>query len=528
MKRKWVRWLLALAFSYAAFGFAGCGEDNSGGGNNPSIETPENPDDGEETPEENGLAYTLINGGAAYEVSGMGNCTDTDIIIPARYRSLPVTTIGDSAFRDCRSLESVTFGENSQLTSIGDSAFRGCDGLTSINIPDNVTSIGGYAFAHCDNLTNITIPNSVTSIGDCAFSVCDKLQYNTHDNGEYLGNENNLYMVLVKAINTDITSCAIHDDTKIIHFSAFNGCGNLTNITIPNSVTSIGSYAFSDCDNLTSIEIPGRVTSIGSYAFSGCDKLQYNTHDNGEYLGNENNLYMVLVDTINTDITSCAIHGDTKFIHSNAFSGCSSLESITIPDNVTSIGDCAFEDCSSLESIIVDKENTVYNSEVNCLIETASKTLVLGCQTSVIPTDGSVTCIGNGAFYGCSGLTSIEIPDRVTSIGNLAFYGCSGLTSIEIPDRVTSIGNSAFYGCSGLTSITIPDSVTTIGELAFDSCYSLEIVYYGGTSEQWGNVDIDNENENLTNATRYYYSETQPTDEGNYWYYDENGVPTKW
>ena len=160
-------------------------------------------------------------------------------------------------------------------------------------------------------------------------------------------------------------------------------------------------------------------------------------------------------------------------IGERAFDYCTSLTSITIPDSVTSIGDYAFDGCKSLESITVEEGNTVYHSSGNCLIETTSKTLVLGCKTSVIPTDGSVTSIGEGAFNFCTSLESITIPDGVTSIGDSAFDGCSSLKSITIPESVTSIGYKAFSFCTSLTSITIPESVTSIRYDAFYRCSSL-------------------------------------------------------
>lgn len=145
-----------------------------------------------------------------------------------------------------------------------------------------------------------------------------------------------------------------------------------------------------------------------------------------------------------TRLTQVIIPDSITTIGRCAFSNCSGLTSVTIGNGVTLIGDWAFSDCSGLTSIEVDSGNTFYHSENDCLIETETKTLISGCQKSVIPSDGSVTTICGSAFIGCSGLTSIDIPDSVTSIGWSAFYKCIGLTSITIPNSVTSIGNSAF------------------------------------------------------------------------------------
>lgn len=166
-------------------------------------------------------------------------------------------------------------------------------------------------------------------------------------------------------------------------------------------------------------------------------------------------------------------------IGSTAFYGCTGITSVTIGNSVTHIDWGAFAGCTGLTSIIVVKGNSKYHSAENCLIETATNTLILGCKTSVIPTDGSVTSIGTEAFRGCTGLTSITIPDSVTSIGGGAFYGCTGLSSITIPESVTSIGYRAYYNCSSLTSITIPDSVTSIGQGAFRDCTGLTSVTIG-------------------------------------------------
>ena len=201
---------------------------------------------------------------------------------------------------------------------------------------------------------------------------------------------------------------------------------SLKTVVISNGsgVTSIGKYAFYECSGLTSITIPDSVTSIGEFAFYNCSGL-----------------------------TSITIPDSVTSIGESAFSRCSGLTRITIPDRVTSIEDYAFSGCSGLISITVASNNKKYHSDGNCLIETESKTLILGCKNSVIPSDDSVTSIGKWAFSGCSGLASITIPSSVTSIGSSAFNSCSGLTSITIGNGVTYIGNSAFNYCPKLVEV---------------------------------------------------------------------------
>ena len=229
---------------------------------------------------------------------------------------------------------------------------------------------------------------------------------------------------------------------------AFAWCDGLTSVTIGNSVTSIENWAFWGCSGLTSITIPNSVTSIGNGAFVSCSKL-----------------------------TSITIPNSVTSIGSSAFSSCAGLTSVTIGNSVTSIGDMAFAGCSELESIVVDTGNTKYDSRDNCnaIIETESNTLITGCKNTIIP--NSVISIGEGAFVGCAGLTSITIPNSVTSIGSSAFSSCAGLTSVTIGNSVTSIENWAFGWCSGLTSITIPNSVTSIGNAVFYNCENLADVY---------------------------------------------------
>ena len=401
-----------------------------------------------------GLAFEL-NSDGTYTVTGIGTCANSELYIPPTFEGAPVVGIAEGAF-------------------------EGITDLTSVILPDSVKSIGASAFQGCTNLAKITLPDGITEIGALAFE--GTKYYTTNSNWKnnvlYIGK----HLIAAKPAITG--TCTVKDGTLTIADSAFAGCNKLAGIVIPASVTNIGKQVFNDCSALASISVnaenakyksvdnclieteaktlmfgcknsiiptDGSVTKIGAYAFYGC-----------------------------TGLTTLAIPENIESIGEYAFAACTSLTSISISATVTEItADAFYNSGKSLTAITVAEGNTKYHSADNCLIETESKTLILGCNTSVIPTDGSVTSIADNAFYGCEGLAAIAIPDSITSIGNSAFYGCNALTEIVIGNSVVSVGETAFALCSNVTSVTISDSVTTIGKQAFYGCLALKSLTLG-------------------------------------------------
>lgn len=394
-----------------------------------------------------GVKYSLNENTMEASVISKSPIYTGDIVIPSSVNysdvTYSVTSIG-SAFGSCKGLTSVEIP--SSVTSIGSSAFYNCTGLTSIEIPNSVISIGESAFYGCTGLASIEIPNSVTIIGDNAFHNTE-WYYNQPDGLLYAGRVVYKY----KGTMPENTSIAIKDGTTRILSSAFSGCTGLTSIKIPNSVTTIGNIAFKNCTRLTSVELGNGVTSICEGAFSGCSSL-----------------------------ASITIPNSVTSIDKGAFMNCFCLTSIDIPNSVTFIGSGVFSGCTELTMITINSNTIVsHNYEHSGQYQIWSGLgKIFGNQVKRYILGNDVTAIGEWAFDGCSGITSIEISNSVTEIGGGAFYGCTGLTSVKIPGSVKNINNQAFNNCSNLAEVLISDGVTTIGWSTFRNCSKIRSITF--------------------------------------------------
>ena len=453
-----------------------------------------------------------------------------------------VTTLEVQAFYSCRGLTSISIPNS--VTSIEGNAFLNCTGLTSVTIPNSVTSIGNGAFMGCSGLTSVAIPNSITSIRDAAFKDCSGLTSVYISDLEAwckisFSNEysNPLYYAHHLYLNgEEIKQLVIPNSVTSIGSIAFGGCSALTSVTIPNSVTNIGSYAFYDCSGLTSVTIPNSVTSIGDGVFLRCAGLTAITIPNS-VTRIESNAFNSC-----SSLTSITIPNSVTSIGNYAFGDCSNLQEIhsliekpfAIPENVFNTYDAttlhvpagtkakyqATEGWKNFKNIVEEggetaKIITFADAEVKHLCvqnwdtngdgelseDEAAAVTDLGevfKNNKTIKTFNELqyftglTTIRSYAFYYCSGLTSITIPNSVTSLGRSAFYNCSSLTSVTIPNSVTSIGDYTFYKCSGLTSVTIPNSVTSIGRSAFENCSGLTSVTIPNSVTSIGNSAFEN------------------------------------
>lgn len=441
-------------------------------------------------------------------------------------RTFRVIGIGHSAFKDCSNLSFINFPN--EITTIGDYAFQNCKALTYLTIPERVQSIGELTFDGCSELFTVLFPESLKSIGDFAFRDCSKLYtIELPDSVTYIGKSaflrsgwyniqpygivyagKNLYSY--KGTMPKNTSVEVKDGTISISPYAFSGCTELTSISIPKSIKSIGENAFrgttwydnqpdgvvylsqilyaykgtmpentsieikdgtvgitegvfTECENLVSITIPdGVVTGVGDYAFQGCKNLSTVSIGNSvEYIGDYAfyNCY---------SLSTLTIGDNVKNIGNNAFEYCYNLQTVAIPNSVVKIGESVFQNCSNLTSVIIgDSLIGISNNAFKSCHKLTSA--ILG---------SALTYIGDYAFNCCDSLNEIVITNSVTEIGKSAFGGCDNLSSVDFGDSLMYIGKDAFYGCKKISSIEIPELIQRIDCDAFDYCTGLKTVIF--------------------------------------------------
>ena len=406
-----------------------------------------------------------------------------------------VTSIGESAFRECQYLANVAFEEGSKLKTIETYAFYHSP-LYSIVIPSSVENIGDHAFyydmvsavgyiyyggASISDWQNITIGSSNEAITKGRLYYYSEEVPQTKDQyWHYVDGVPTLWNVSA----TDFEYSNLSDGT--VSVTKYNG--SETRITLPSTsdtgktVTVVGSTGRPSFKygTATDITIPKSITKIQSYAFSAVDssnpstieRIRFAKDSNLQKIGSAAFWYV-------TNMSSIEIPDNVTTIEGYAFVSCTNLVSMNIPNNLETIGDYAFYNCSKWMGELVLPESVEWighDAFYNCSMLTGDLK---------IPAKEKPTTIKTNTFVNCKGLTSITIPDNVTAIESSAFSGCTGLTSIKIPDNVTAIGSSAFKGCSGLTgTLEVPSNVTIINYNTFENCSELtEIVLKGDVTK---------------------------------------------
>ena len=377
---------------------------------------------------------------------------------------------------------------------------------TEIVVPSYITGIKKGAFAGCSNLKKLTIPfiglgkmsGSTVSTPYPLGIIFGESQYDgsvavkqIYDNSGYID-------VVEETSTTYYLPASLSEVTVIkydIPLGAFSDCANIKKVTLGENVSTLADKAFYNCTGLESVDFEGntRITSVGYQAFYGCESLKSVKMGNAvKTIGSEafwecKSLESVQLGNAIETIGRRAFYNcaslktvelpQTVTSISEAFYRCTGLESIVIPDGVTTIEQDDFKYCSNLKSVTIGNGvttigNRAFGSDIYVGFDgfTKLETLIIG---------NNVTTIGEYAFYDCSSLTSIEIPDSVTSIGVSAFSGCSAVATITIGSGVSTIGDYAFAHITNLTSVIIPNTVQSIGSYAFTDCTSLKTVEIG-------------------------------------------------
>ncbi|MCD8305387.1 MAG: leucine-rich repeat domain-containing protein [Prevotella sp.] len=418
----------------------------------------------------------LLNGGSFYiQKSGSNAGTYYNAFPSLTTINLPasVETVGDYAFNYCAYLTSITFN-GTNLKTIGDHAFANChnESLTSILLPASLDTIGNNAFDSCQYVAALEIPASVKCIGDSAFHYCIGAQSITF-------------------VDTEDQTSALTS----IGDGAFEKCcnENLTTITLPNALETIGKLAFDSIPNVATLTIPANITSIGDSAFANWTTLATLTYNavnctkagsaSGPVFAGSNNFKKL------------TIGKDVEIIPTYLFNQCAALDTVVYnPTNCTSVTTDyeypTFRGCSSIANAIIGDGITNVPDRLFDGYGTPSK--VTQSENIESATDEE-TDYGDPDSYGFANFKNLTLPSSLTSIGDYAFRLCTGLDTLNIQEGITTVGNHAFESCTGLDTLTISSSLSSLGDSCFYNCTGLSTVYYNAADCSLAQADEESE-----------------------------------
>ena len=452
-----------------------------------------------------------------------------------------VTSVGDNVFQGCSNLTTVDLG--SGITKIGDSAFYKCKALTEIVLPNNVATISYRSFYACYALTEISIPNTVTTIGSYAFQACSNLISVTIGSGVASIGYYAFYSCdkLSKVVISDpdawlkISFDSDYANPLTYAHSLYVGDELLTDLVIPGTVTEINQYAFNGCTSITSVYIPQSVKSIGQYAFNGMSSLK-----TVRYAGSQADWLKINISSYNDSLTSLTPEFDQSLAdYCRITTAATEHGTVAVDNAMAKVGDTVTITAIpaagyAVESYLVDgvaipdggntftatRDHVVSAAFVKAYDVADDGKACGDCGANIkwaLDTKGTLHVYGTGAMYDYNGnnggpfylyrndIKSVQLSGGITTIGSYAFYECSSLTELVIPDSVTSIGSSAFESCTSLTEIVIPGNVTSIGRYAFWGCGLTSAEFLGNAPATFGNGVFSGDSSNFT---IFYHSGT--------------------